>query len=131
MVGARGYRHLKSGQYGRLYICVGSHARGCTLRVFVMPEGVTVDRKSEWNAPHPDAVEVYGVTGGQTGWDESYGWTKRGPWEDDFRKIVSNRNAEIETQKQADRVAQEIKESANKARTEALLATYPAKGATP
>ena len=75
MQGAREYAVLfESGQYGRLYIASGKHARGRTFRIFVLPEGAVTTEKNHWNAPNvPDIVEVFGITSGQPGWTETYG----------------------------------------------------------
>jgi len=87
MKGAREYSGLDlDGLYGRLYISTGEHARGKTMQVFVMPENIEYrdNNKPKLN----DAVCVYDAVSGQRGWTETYGWTKEGKWQDDFKKIV-------------------------------------------
>ena len=84
MKGAREYAPLfKTGRYGNLYIESDSHARGYTFRIFVLPaEHVGGERAQT-------AVEVYGITGGNPGWTETYGWLYRGPWEQDFARLLA------------------------------------------
>lgn len=87
MKGAREYYDLiKTGQYGKLYIQMGSHARGKTMRIFIIPEGLKVVG-SIYNCKN--AVEVYGIVSGNPGWTEQYGWLHRGGWVADFDKIVA------------------------------------------
>jgi len=90
MKGATEYAYLfKTGQYGRLYLVSGSHARGKTFRIQVLPEGeVARGNGSGNNCLNKDAVEVYGVVSGQPGWTEVYGWLHQGKWVNDFEKMV-------------------------------------------
>ena len=87
MKGAREYSGLElEGLHGRLYIVQGSHARGKTLMVFVLPENIEF-----WDDGKPvltNAVRVYDVVSGQRGWTEQYGWVKEGKWQADFELIV-------------------------------------------
>lgn len=98
MNGSRIYAGLfKTGQYGRLYITAGIHARGTTFRIQVLPAGVKAIPNGENNTClNKDAVEVYGAIGGQLGWTESYGWIHKGKWVDDFEKLVDEKRKEIE-----------------------------------
>jgi hypothetical protein len=126
MNGAREYAELfATSQHGRLYIVSGYHARGKTFRIFVLPEGVKAEPNGPHNAPlNEDAVEVYGVVGGDLGWTESYGWLHKGKWQQDFEKLVAQRKEEIADalqelgRKEADRKAKE------EDRKQALLANY-------
>jgi len=93
MKGAREYATMfSSGQHGRLYLVSGEHARGKTFHILVMPAADPV-AGSPWAVK--DAVEVYGIIGGQPGWTETYGWLHRGKWEQDFYALVEARRAEI------------------------------------
>lgn len=75
MRGAREYACLfDEGQYGKLRIQTGSHARGYYFHIFIGNRG--------------NEVEVYGILGGQPGWTEWYGWKHDGPWKQDFEKLV-------------------------------------------
>jgi len=57
MQGAREYASLfETGQYGRLYIVSGEHARGKTFHIYVLPAGRTVMNIYM----ESDAIEVYG-----------------------------------------------------------------------
>lgn len=93
MQGAREYaRMFRSNQYGRLYLVPGEHARGKTFHIWVLPADTAMDCMP-WACK--DAVEVYGITGGQPGWTETYGWLHKGKWEQDFAALVEQRQAEI------------------------------------
>jgi hypothetical protein len=84
----------KAEQVGRLYILPHYHARGKTLRIYVLPEGEMAIENAGINPPlNKDAVEVYGVVGGNLGWTEKYGWIHEGPWQGDFEKIYKDRKA--------------------------------------
>ena len=113
MKGAREFARLfATGRYGRLSIRSGQHARGYYFHIFVMA------------ASGEDAVEVYGVTSGQPGWTETYGWLHRGKWEEDFMKLVEERKVAILAA-----VAEETKEkleaeAKRHQREKELLSTY-------
>ncbi len=89
MKGAREYAELfKSGQYGRLYIASGHHARGSTFHIQVLPEGEIARQNGYGNlCTNADAVEVYGVVSGNPGWTEEYGWLLSGLWCPDFETM--------------------------------------------
>ena len=126
MQGAREFIGLfRSGQYGRLYIAMGKHARGHTLRIWVLPEGATTNEKTDWNAPSiPDIVEVYGIVSGQPGWTESYGWIHNGPWADDFAALVAQRKDQLAWEAQRRKEIQARRESESAARDAVLLSSY-------
>lgn len=122
MQGAREYATIfSSGQHGRLYLVRGEHARGKTFHIWVLPSAEPV-AGMPWSVK--DAVEVYGITGGQPGWTETYGWLHRGKWEQDFAAMVETRRAEIAAgiarreQEKADA------EAAERQRKASLLAAY-------
>jgi len=126
MNGAREYANLfQTGQIGRLYLVSGSHARGRTFHIYVLPEGVEAKSNGQNNAPlNCDAVEVYGIVSGQPGWTESYGWLHSGKWQQDFLEIVANRVAQIKAEETEKNHAKAMEESERKAKIAALLATY-------
>jgi hypothetical protein len=126
MLGAREYARLfDTGQYGRLYLVSGEHARGKFFHIYVLPKDEEAIPNGSSNAPlNKDAVEVYGIIGGNPGWTESYGWLHSGQWQDDFEKLALSKrleNAEKEKQKKA--TTEEIEE-ANKLRVQNLLKDY-------
>lgn len=127
MMGANRFARLfESGQYGRLYISSGRHARGRTFRIWVLPEGATTTEKTDWNKPNvEDAVEVYGIVSGQPGWTETYGWLHNGPWVDDFAALVELREREAAAYEEHKREAVARKEAEEAARTAKLLQAYP------
>lgn len=92
MEGAREYAELfTTGQYGKLYIVSGDHARGRTFRIQVLPAGEKAIPNGESNlCLNNDAVLVYGERGGRLGWTEYYGWIHKGTWEADFERLVLN-----------------------------------------
>lgn len=126
MQGASEYARLfTTGQYGRLYITSGRHARGRTFHIFVLPKGEEAKPGGGNNPPlNRDAVEVYGIVGGHPGWTERYGWLREGPWQDDFQKLVDNAKEKrlrhaLELEQKRDARAQ-----AEADRVEKLLADY-------
>lgn len=97
MKGAEYATLFETGQYGNIYITSGSHARGKTLRIQVLPDGEKAIPNGSQNAClNETAVEVYGVISGNPGWTEVYGWIHQGKWCDDFQKLVDTRNQELE-----------------------------------
>lgn len=122
MNGAREYATMfRTGQHGRLYLVSDEHARGKTFRIWVLPSADPLGCMP-WSVK--DAVEVYGITGGQPGWTESYGWLHRGKWEQDFADLVEARKAEIAAltaKREQEKVDAELAECQRKA---ALLAAY-------
>jgi len=126
MQGAREYAKLiPTGQYGRLYCTSGTHARGRTFRIQVLPKG----EKAIENGPsnlciNEDAVEVYGIIGGNPGWSEWYGWLHLGKWQDDFMVLVNSKKREYE-QKKAEEEKQKTDAHMKEADREArLLSNY-------
>jgi hypothetical protein len=122
MQGAREYAAMfSSGQHGRLYFVSGEHARGKTFRIWVLPTAEPVDGMP-WTVK--DAVEVYGITGGQPGWTETYGWLYHGKWEQDFATLVKRRRAEIEADNARRARKNTEADAVERARVAALLAKY-------
>lgn len=126
MNGARQFaEYFETGQYGRFYIVSGCHARGKTFHIFILPEGVEARGNGPNNAClNTDAVEVYGIIGGQPGWTESYGWLHRGKWEDDFAALVADIIADRFREENHRIALQRTRDADSKERTEALLAKY-------
>ena len=128
MQGARKYApYFKTGQYGRLYIVSGSHARGTTFHIQVLPAGEIAKE----NGPHKlcvnrDAVEVYGIIpgSGQPGWTEQYGWLHTGRWQDDFHALLAERKKKHEEEAAARSLAAQKSAESVADREKALLATY-------
>jgi hypothetical protein len=126
MKGAREYARLfKTGQYGRLYITSGSHARGLTFRIQILPEGEdAISNGSQNLCLNENAVLVYGVISGNPGWTESYGWIHKGKWVEDFENLVRSRQMEIDYENSLHKA--ECEESANQEneRIKKLLESY-------
>jgi hypothetical protein len=110
-----------SGQYGRLYLVCGEHARGKTFHIWVLPTAESV-AGMPWTVK--DAVEVYGITGGQPGWTETYGWLHRGKWEQDFAALVASRRADIAAGVARREREKADAEAAERQRKASLLAAY-------
>ena len=66
---------------GPIVLVAGEHARGKTCHVFLKNNN--------------DTLEVYGVTGGQLGWTETYGWLIEGPWIQAIEKLLTELTDEI------------------------------------
>jgi hypothetical protein len=127
MKGAREYAALFPGntQVGRLALISGSHARGSTFHIYVLPEGEAMSDSGPGNPPrNKDAVEVYGIVGGQPGWTESYGWLHKGPWQEDFARIVAERKEHLELTKKSRDAATAEKNKAELERVGHLLESY-------
>jgi len=109
--GAKEYCDLfkKNTQIGRLYLVPGSHARGRTFRIYILPDGEAATPNGNGNGPlNNGAAGVYGVVSGQIGWTESYGWLHKGKWQEDFYAAVKNKEKEISEENA------EYRESCNK-----------------
>lgn len=117
MNGAREYAELfgVSHQHGKLYIKVGSHARGKTFELYVTPCAVYLGS---------EMIEVYGITSGQPGWTETYGWLRRGPWEADFAKLVEEAKAEKVLLAVADKARRDTLAEEREAAAKAILSAY-------
>lgn len=126
MRGAREYTQLfPTGQYGRFYLTSGSHARGSTFHIQILPEGETAIPNGPNNlCLNKEAVEVYGITGGQPGWTETYGWLHNGKWVEDFEQLVQQRKTQIEDQWLKHLASAMAKEEAEKQRVKVLLDSY-------
>ena len=122
MKGARDYATMfASGQHGRLYLVSGQHARGKTFHIWVLPSEEPLINPP-WMTPN--AVEVYGITGGNPGWSETYGWLHQGKWEQDFAQLVIKRQderAKAVMRREQEKVKRKLEEQE---RIASLLATY-------
>jgi len=126
MKGACEYAGLfKTGQYGRLCIVSGFHARGKTFRIFILPKGEDAIFNGPNNPPlNTDAIEVYGVISGQPGWSEEYGWLHLGKWADDFEVLLQEKIAEEKKRLEVKDEGIRIKEAKEAIRIKKLLETY-------
>jgi hypothetical protein len=126
MKGAREYARLfKTGQYGKMYITSGSHARGLTFRIQILPEGEeAIPNGSQNLCLNENAVLVYGVVSGNPGWTESYGWIHKGKWVEDFENLVRSKQMEIDHENQLHQAASEELEMQEKERIRKLLESY-------
>lgn len=126
MKGAREYSGLfKTGQYGKLYLTVGRHARGNYFHIQVLPEDESAIPNGESNkCVNVNAVEVYGIIGGNPGWTEEYGWLHKGKWQKDFAELVAKRAMEIDTEKKERVEAEAEAIEIQKKRTKELLENY-------
>jgi len=126
MLGADEYApYFTTGQYGRFYIVSSSHARGKTFRIFLLPQGETAIRNGDDNPPsNKDSVEVYGVTGGEPGWTEVYGWLHEGRWQIDFQRLFAERKALINEHAAAIKKQRKEKAKAKEEHINNLLSDY-------
>ena len=126
MQGAREYAKLfETGQYGRLYIVSGGHTRGTTFHLYVLPIGEVAKSNGPNNPPIcEDAVEVYGIIGGNPGWTETYGWLHMGKWTRDFETMVAVRQAEIAAEDHRHTIESGRDAKAEQRQIQALLDTY-------
>jgi hypothetical protein len=126
MIGARRYAKLfKTGQYGRFYITSGSHARGLTFQIQLLPKDVKAIPNGSLNTClNNDAVEIYGILSGQPGWTEKYGWIHKGPWVDDFNKLVMEIEIKLETARLESEKHKSEKDRTEEKRIKELLKDY-------
>lgn len=126
MNGAREFAELfETGQYGKLYIVSGVHARGRTFRIQVLPEG----EKANQNGPsnlclNRNAVTVYGEKGGNPGWTEWYGWLHYGKWQEDFDVLVADAQKQKECQEKKKGEVEVATLRTNQEKEARLLAQY-------
>lgn len=114
---------FETGQYGKLYIVSGSHARGRTFHIYILPKGEAAIPNGPNNPPlNKDAVEVYGIIGGQPGWTEIYGWLHEGKWQEDFAGLLKQKDEEIEVAILESRIEAEKRQEQEKSRIAGLLA---------
>lgn len=111
----------KPEQFGKLYLYPGSHARGDTFDIWLLPTDDECTTKP-WLIP--DSIEVYGRVGGQLGWTEVYGWIHRGKWQDDFENILESRKETLEKKKSERKLSNAKKKKAEEDRVKNLLANY-------
>ena len=124
MEGADKYYNLfngKSEQIGRLFMQCSKHARGKCFEIFLLPEGVEIKGSI---GSGKDNVEIYGMTSGQRGWTETYGWLHKGKWQDDFNAIVAQKEAEREKSRIRREEKLKADKSKEKSKVSALLSTY-------
>lgn len=68
-------------KHGKVIFRTSTHARGKNFHIFL------VDGNTQ--------LEVYGVTGGNRGWTETYGWLKKGTWVKPILEYLRNLDKEI------------------------------------
>lgn len=111
MKGAKEYAELfSSGQYGKLRIESGQHARGKTFHIYIGEPG--------------NEVEVYGIKDGQPGWTEWYGWKYSGRWQEDFENEVVKRKKLMEENNNFDQELAAKKQQAETDKIEKILNQY-------
>jgi hypothetical protein len=115
-------RLFKTQQRGRLYLLSGSHARGKTFNIYVLPKGEVINNNS--TPLNKDAVEVYGIIGGQPGWSETYGWLHNGPWQDDFIEMVELERIILENARVAEGEEEALRSNEEELRKINLLKDY-------
>lgn len=123
MKGAKEYAELfeKSQQHDKLYLQVGEHARGKTFHLWILP---SEEKLTESIHTCKDAVEVYGITSGQPGWTETYGWLHKGAWQEDFEKLVNSKKLEKEAERKKNQDLNEEAEKEKREKVKSLLASY-------
>ncbi len=124
MEGANEYYDLfdgKTEQIGRLLFQAHTHSRGKCFEIFLLPEGVAL---SGAHSGTEGVVEIYGMTSGQRGWTETYGWKHKGPWIDDVNSVMEEKKQKkMERLENFDR-SQSNRKKAEAEKTKALLSSY-------
>ena len=124
MKGADEYCRLfkQAERFGKLCVVPGSHARGDTFRIFVVPEAAEFPVDAPWQCR--DAVEVYGIVSGNPGWTEEYDWLHEGKWQQHFEEICRRRKLEQEEERKQILIHRESAEQAAEKRVKILLERY-------
>ena len=127
MKGATEYCEMfkETQQIGKLYFVVGSHARGTTFKIYILPEGEKAVPNGSMNPPiNKDKIEVYGVICGNPGWTEEYGWLHGGKWQEDFYAIVEEKKSELLKEGKKMKKERLKEEDEEKSRIDTLLSSY-------
>ncbi len=124
MTGAREFYDLfPTGQYNKLFIQTGEHARGKTLHIWVVPDGEEFEPRYE-RPFNSNAIEVYGIISGLPGWTEIYGWLHKGKWVDDFENLVVSKKLVLKSNEERNKDTKLSVEKIEKERTKKLLSKY-------
>ena len=125
--GARQFHSIvkKTQQIGRFYFVCGSHARGKTFRIYLLPKGEKAISNGDSNpCLNKDAVEIYGIAFGQPGWSETYGWIEKGKWVDDVMEIINDLDVKNQEAILKAKNSKLEKEKAEKEKRNTLLEDY-------
>jgi hypothetical protein len=113
---------FKTGQYDKLYITVSDYRGTPTIRIQVLPKDEEAKSNGSPNmCLNENAVIVYGQIEENS---TDYAWTHQGKWQDDFYKMVDEKNnhrIEEEFKLLKNKLGRELKE---KNRQYALLQQY-------
>ena len=95
------------------------------MRIQVLPAG-EVAKPNGSNNPclNSKAVLVYGVVSGNPGWTEVYGWIHEGKWQDDFAKLVAEKQNELSEKERQEKETQKIAKKKQDDKELSLLADY-------
>ena len=124
MKGADEYYDLfngKSQQIGRLFLQFHTHARGKCFEIYLLPKGIEIKGNV---ISGRDNVEIYGMTGGQRGWTETYGWLHTGKWQDDFNLIVKQKEKTKDENSAMQKEEMKKRELTKKDNIDKLLSSY-------
>lgn len=126
MNGAREYAgYFETGQYGRLYIVSGQHARGKIFFIYILPKDETAIPNGPNNPPlNKNTVCVYGILSGQPGWTEEYGWLHFGLWQKDFEQLLVSKIMEREAKEKELKKQTDEEKNAEQLRIQTLLKEY-------
>ncbi len=74
-------------KYKNVVFILSTHARGNCFKIWIYENEDIQDTLKDSH------LEVYGITGGQPGWTETYGWLHRGNWVtfiEDYFKLLED-----------------------------------------
>jgi hypothetical protein len=95
-------------KFENIIFILSEHARGKTFRIWIYKTDAIL---STLNDEH---LEVYGVTGGNPGWTEMYGWTKDGNWKPYIERYFTQLEENIKKTEKYERIREEKIHEANK-----------------
>lgn len=98
-------------RFNNLIFNISYHARGTTLHIYVVDNDFD-ESLVKYTCLNQNDLEVFGITGGQPGWTETYGWLHKGKWIDSFNDLldmIKDRKAEADTKNELRKSEQDKK----------------------
>lgn len=104
-------------RYKNIVFILSTHARGKCFKIWIYENENIQDTLEDSH------LEVYGVTGGQPGWTETYGWLHEGKWVNyinDYFKLLEDliykeeHKKEIELEMRKQNANERLQEKVNK-----------------
>ena len=85
-------------RYGRLLLVANHDEEGKIFSIYVMAKRT--------NKFRIDRVKVYGLISGTVIYGEKYGWIYKGRWQEDFEKIIKQKECEDKKERKIEQILQ-------------------------